>query len=216
MKCHWPVSFQGTDETFRREPMTVAMNLHDEAPLDRTTFDEMLVDMLPQLRMIARRLAAESTEASDLVQETCRRAIEARHQFRRGTNALAWLSRILRNIFYDNRRHDRPEISIETLALEAHPAEPIALWRRVSDEEYWAAVRSLPPSAQTTYRRCAIDGQPHQQMARALGVSPATVGVRLLRARTKIRAFLTQRLNAPSADDREAKPAALRRRPAMR
>ena len=156
--------------------------------------DELLVKALPRLASFARRLTQESAEAEDLVQETCRRAIEARAQFTVGTNALGWLSCILRNVFFDKRRRLCRETSLGNFEIESPAPEAMALWRQVSDEDIWGALSSLADCYQTTFRRHALEGQPYEQVARELSVSTSTVGVRINRARTKARAFLKKQL----------------------
>jgi RNA polymerase sigma-70 factor (ECF subfamily) len=168
-----------------------------DARLAQKEVSEMLVALLPQLRRYARHLADDDAEAEDLVQETCRRALEARSQFRPGSNALAWLRRILRNKFLDDRRRALHDVCLDDVRLEAAAPPAISLWRQVSDEEFQAAVNALPSQYRMTYRRHALEGQPYQQIAQEAGISPQTVGVRLLRARTKVRAILVQRLAEP-------------------
>jgi RNA polymerase sigma-70 factor (ECF subfamily) len=192
--------------------MTAAMNSEcEDTVLDNVTFDRMLVDLLPQLGRFSCRLVGETAEARDLVQETCRRAIESRSHFKAGTNGLAWLCRILHNACRDNRRRAHREVSLEGHSFEAKPSEPIALWRHVSDEEVLSALASLPDPYRATYQRQMVEGQPYEQIARELGVSPATVGVRLLRSRAKIRVFLELRLQTREEHETDVSSVSRRR-----
>jgi len=179
--------------------VTAAIQMGDgdedaDARIEAREFNRMLVELLPQVRRYARYLADDEAEADDLVQETCRRALEARSQFTPRSNGLAWLRRILYNNFQDGRRRARREVPVDDMPLEAAALPAISLWRRVSDEEVEGAVNALPHRYRLTYRRHALEGHPYQQIAQEMGISPQTVGVRLLRARSKVRAMLVQRL----------------------
>ena len=64
---------------------------------------------MPQARNLlrfARRLTSDPAAAEDLVQETLMRAWRGFDQFRGGTNARAWLFRILLNTFYGQGRQE--------------------------------------------------------------------------------------------------------------
>src|ERR1700733_4365501 len=64
---------------------------------------------LAALLRVARRLTPEPTSADDLVQETMLLAWRGFRQFQPGTNARAWLFRILFNVFHGEGRKRRAE-----------------------------------------------------------------------------------------------------------
>ena len=72
-----------------------------------TTFADDVVQNLPRLEGFARRLAGNRSFADDLVQETVLRALVHADQFRPGTNLLAWLTTILRNAYFNEKRRQR-------------------------------------------------------------------------------------------------------------
>src|SRR5215469_6967329 len=72
-----------------------------------TTFRDDVVQHLPPLESFARRLAGNASVADDLVQETVLRALTHAHQFRPGTNLLAWLMTILRNTYFNEKRREK-------------------------------------------------------------------------------------------------------------
>jgi RNA polymerase sigma-70 factor, ECF subfamily len=85
-----------------------------ETPGQRGTRFER--DMLPYRRQIyaaAWRMTGNPADAEDLVQETFLKAYASFEQFEPGTNAKAWLYRILTNIFVRNcrKRHREPQPS---------------------------------------------------------------------------------------------------------
>jgi RNA polymerase sigma-70 factor (ECF subfamily) len=151
--------------------------------------------LIPDLERAARRLESH-VEAQDLVQETCRRALESHDQFSSGSNMRAWLLRILRNLHRDRSRRVWREIfagdTIEV--LPTRDPDPTPAWVRVSDDDLALAIESLSPPYRMAYLLHAVQGHPYSFIAGKLGIPPGTVGTRLLRARTQLRRFLSQRL----------------------
>jgi RNA polymerase sigma-70 factor (ECF subfamily) len=66
-----------------------------------------IVALLPRLRRFARGLSGSASEADDLVQGTCERALRAIESWQRGTRLDSWLFRILRNLWIDDLRKKR-------------------------------------------------------------------------------------------------------------
>ena len=170
----------------------------DRPPLDNRQFMWMLVENLPELSGYARRLSGRTAEAHDLVQETCRRAIESRSRFTVGSDMRAWLCCILRNLHRDRLRR----LSRETLVADNEmqfatpPPEPPPSWARVSDDDFALAIESLHPQYRAAFVLHEIDGRSYGEIARQLQVPSSTVGTRILRARQNMRTFLLRRLGA--------------------
>jgi len=155
------------------------------------SFPAEVVACLPRLRLLAVRLAGRN-EADDLVQATVLRALEKRRQFqRRGPDDLYfWMSRILRHLHLDGWRQRRCQVVVDLddrLAAEA--SREIAPWRFVADEELAAAIGALPERLRQTYTLFAR-GLSYAAISRRLKVSPRTVGVRIFRARSRLRQTL--------------------------
>ena len=81
-------------------------------------FGKAIVELKTVLFRSARRLTKNDTDGEDLVQDTLIRAWAARHQFEPGTNLIAWLMRIQRNLFITSKRRDRREVRLETDVIE--------------------------------------------------------------------------------------------------
>jgi RNA polymerase sigma-70 factor (ECF subfamily) len=68
---------------------------------------------LDHLYRLALHFVRESNEAKDLVQETYSRAIGSYEQFSPGSNMKAWLTKILCNFFFHDRKQKRKWVSAE-------------------------------------------------------------------------------------------------------
>jgi RNA polymerase sigma-70 factor (ECF subfamily) len=148
----------------------------------------------PLLERIARRLTRNSAEADDLVQETCRRALDGATGFSPGTDLKAWLSCILRNIHRDHQRRCSREVLIAALGehLAERAAEESPRWKHVTDEDIVAAFESLPSLCGQVYILFTFEGLPYSEIARKLAIPCNTVGTRLRRARLWLRHFLSE------------------------
>ena len=72
-----------------------------------TSFESEALPHVDRLFRLAMWFERNRSEAEDLVQETLMRAWRGFDQFRGGTNARAWLFRILLNTFYGQGRKGR-------------------------------------------------------------------------------------------------------------
>ena len=67
-------------------------------------FNEEIIPHLDSLYNFAIRLTADESDAEDLVQDTIVKAFRFFDSYEKGTNAKAWLFRILKNSFINNYR----------------------------------------------------------------------------------------------------------------
>lgn len=154
---------------------------------------------LDALHRLARHLTRGAAEAEDLVQETYARALRGSAGFTPGTHLRAWLFRILRNAFLDQRRREG-RIPIEPSAEEEASNRPdpaaaegflrgdaeLERLRRVVGEEIEAALRTLSEDARTVVL-LDVEGLSEVEISEAMGCAPGTVKSRLSRARAALR-----------------------------
>lgn len=177
-----------------------------------------------RLLTYAKMLLGDESGAEDLVQDTLERALRASHRFRSGTNAGAWLTRIMKNLFTDRYRHKVAvrEISLETtiagLAAEA-PREPTYL-DVLTNRDVLAALADVGARLRETFVLRHVDGLSYEEIAARFGVPMSTIGTRLRRARLRLRRIIEARLaeaggplvisltRAQDAPGRHADPAA--------
>src|ERR1700749_597862 len=80
-----------------------------DQPVDRrepvsARFSDQLIAALPRLRRFARGLTGSASEADDLVQAACERALAREHQFQEGTRFDSLMFRIVQTIWSDQLR----------------------------------------------------------------------------------------------------------------
>jgi RNA polymerase sigma-70 factor, ECF subfamily len=138
------------------------------------------------LLRVARRLTSNSPAAEDLVQDCLLLAWKNFHQFRPGTNARAWLFRILFNAFCAHGRRLRKAPSMVPLTAEAKTVSP-SLDQTM---EVSQALDGLPLDHRTVLLLGVVEGFTCGEMAEILSVPVGTVMSRISRARQAMRAKL--------------------------
>ena len=145
-------------------------------------------------------LSRNSTEAEDLVQETCLRALRAIGRLRADGSVKSWLFTILRNIWLNQLRQRRttPDL-IELDADENGAYEPVDAGRdpytahanRVEREQVRAAIQQLPLDFREIILLREYEELSYQEIAALLDCPPGTVMSRLARARARLRDLLS-------------------------
>jgi len=162
----------------------------------RREFDEAVLTHLDELFGTAVRLTRSRSDAEDLVQEAVMRAWTFWDRFEPGTNARAWMHRILMNTFINGYRRKKRERDMLALArIEAH-ARPRAVHesRRARQEglgdEVEAALAALPEEFRAVVLLVDHNDLTYKEVADVLDCPIGTVMSRLHRARR----LLKQRL----------------------
>jgi len=156
--------------------MTVSMS-------DGDAFKNALIDHLPHLLAFAQMMTRDRVLAEDLVQDTILLALANRQQFQPGSNLRAWLTVILRNRFFNERRrsHRRAEIGMEAAGW----AEAIVGGQEASVmlSEFQRAFRLLPPEQREALVLVGASGFSYPEAAAIAGCPTGTVKSRVARAR---------------------------------
>jgi RNA polymerase sigma-70 factor (ECF subfamily) len=152
---------------------------------------------LDALYTFAWRLAQEPTAAEDLVQETFARCLTSGHGFVPGSNLKAWLFRVLRNVFIDQRRREgrnpvRPAlVDPPEFDLTADSGTDPEQLRHLQTQEVDAALQGLPEE-QRSVVLLDLEGFSELEIADVMACAPGTVKSRLSRARAALRAQLQE------------------------
>jgi RNA polymerase sigma-70 factor, ECF subfamily len=151
---------------------------------------QSLPSLLPRLWRFALRLTRNPTDAEDLVQRTCVRALERRGQWQTGSVLLSWLFAIMQSIWLNELRvlQRRREGSLsdsefQDVEFEAHTGDPE---HQLLCRQVFEAVESLPEAQRSVMLLVAVEGLGYQEAADVLGVPIGTVMSRLARARSTV------------------------------
>jgi RNA polymerase sigma-70 factor (ECF subfamily) len=151
----------------------------------RTRFSDQLIAVLPRLRRFARGLTGSASEADDLVQAACERALARQHQFQEGTRFDSWMFRIVQTIWIDqirarDVRKEDAEVAEERLGSD----EPVRrVEARLALDEVRRAVDRLPPDQRTVLLLVTVEGLSYKEAADVARVPVGTIMSRLARAR---------------------------------
>jgi RNA polymerase sigma-70 factor, ECF subfamily len=135
----------------------------------------------------AMTLSHKSTEAEDLVQETCLRALRAIDGLRPQGNVKSWLLTILRTLWLNQvRRRTAPDL-IEPGAVQ----DPHAVYAHATEQEQMrAAIQLLPLEFREIILLREYEELSYQEIAAVLNCPSGSVATRLARARSKLRELL--------------------------
>jgi len=176
-----------------------------ETPQQRAgRFEREVFRYRAQLYSVALRLTRNQADADDLVQETLTRAYASFGRFEPGTNAKAWLFRILTNTFISGcrkRQHEPQPLPISDLqdwqlARAACPppsglrSPDTEVLDKLPDPRLQRALHQLPGHFRTAVYLADIEGYGMKEIADIMGTPIGTVTSRLYRARRQLRALL--------------------------
>lgn len=183
-------------------------------------FEAELMPVIDALYNFAYRLTLDEDDANDLVQETYLKAYRFFDYFEQGTNAKAWLFRILKNSFInDFRRKSKQPAKVDYSEIEGYynseevESEADAggsttdLRVQVSQEligdEVARALNSLPIDFRTVIILCDLEGFTYEEMAKILDIPIGTVRSRLHRARQSLKEKLSRYARSMGYSDDE-------------
>ena len=161
-------------------------------------FEREIIPHRNELYGAAFRYTKNARDAEDLVQETMLRALAAWQRFIPGSNARAWLHRILTNNFINSyrQRKNRRRFATETgedaaVALHGEDVERSAdprrqLFKNELGDEVTSALNSLGHDYRQVVVLADLQGTHYQEIAKTLDVPVGTVMSRLFRARRKL------------------------------
>ena len=140
-----------------------------------------------RLYRLARRMAATTEDARDLVQETFLRAARSPGSVPQGAQPEeAWLVRVLVNVCRDGwrKRATRARLGGESTLSPLPPSDPERAM--MARHIIWAALNQLPPRRRAAIVMYELDGLQIAEIARLLGISAVTVRWHLSRGRHEL------------------------------
>ena len=162
-------------------------------------FDNEFMPHIDSMYNFAFRLTFDEDDAKDLVQDTYLKAYRFISSFQEGTNAKAWLYRILKNSFInDYRKKSKQPAKVDYQEVEQFynsedtPREAtvdlrLETTRDMIGDEITNALNSLAIDFRTVIILCDLEGFTYEEMAKILDIPIGTVRSRLHRARNLLR-----------------------------
>jgi RNA polymerase sigma-70 factor (ECF subfamily) len=167
-------------------------------------FKASMTPHMDQMYNYAMYLTGEREEANDLLQETFLKAYRFYDKYEEGTNAKAWLYRIMRNTYINEYRRVKrlpdlvefdEQISAPYFASSAQRG-PVQFEGELFGDEIATAIARLPEKFKSVIMLRDIEDLPYEEIAEALDIPVGTVRSRLHRAR----ALLFDRLKGYAED----------------
>ncbi|HQQ97733.1 MAG TPA: sigma-70 family RNA polymerase sigma factor [Cyclobacteriaceae bacterium] len=164
-------------------------------------------EFLPHINSMynfAYRLALDRDDAKDLVQDTYFKAFRFIESFQRGTNAKAWLFRILKNSFINEYRKKVKEPNkVDYQEVESYynsdevdrvitPDLRVDALKDMIGDEISNALNALDVDFRTVIILCDLEGFKYEEMAKILDIPIGTVRSRLHRARQLLKEKLSE------------------------
>ena len=152
------------------------------------------------LLTFAFHLTLYDSSAEDLVQETFMKAWRFIEKYDRGTNAKAWLFKIMKNAFInDYRKKAKQPTKVDyeeiIISLDDDNDTPLSSYVDLREEmlenlmgdEVTEAINALPIDSRTVILLCDIEGFTYEEIAKIIDTPVGTVRSRLHRARNQLK-----------------------------
>ncbi len=162
-------------------------------------FEKEFLPHIDALKTFAYHLAYDENDANDLVQETYLKAFRFIDKYDEGTNAKAWLFKILKNAYINEyrKKSKRPtKVDFEDI-VSYHDSETKVLpgyldlreeiFKNMMGDEVTIAINSLPIDFRTVLLLCDVEGFTYEEISKIIDVPIGTVRSRLFRARNMLK-----------------------------
>lgn len=148
-----------------------------------------LVKLLPRLRRYAMTLTGNPSEADELVQEVCLRALSRAHQWDTSQPLARWVFRITHNMWISETRKRKVRTGQGTVqANETVELKTITTGESTTiASEIGKTVLSLPPDLANTLLMVTVEGYSYKEAAAHFDVPIGTIMSRISRARSALR-----------------------------
>jgi len=180
-------------------PMTVEAE-------DRARFEALVSEHLDSLYGSALRLTRNRAAAEDLIQDTFLKAWRSFHTFQAGTNARAWLYKILMNAYIDSYRRssrepemvDHEDVGDFYLYAKAQESDQYrragdpeeVLLSQIMDADVKSALEQVPEPFRAAVILADLEEFSYREIAEILGIPIGTVMSRLYRGRRHLQKLL--------------------------
>ena len=176
---------------------------HYSDPEKQSIFNNEFMPHINSMYNFAYRLTLDSDDAKDLLQDTYLKAYRFIDSFQKGTNAKAWLFRILKNSFInDYRKKSKEPSKVDYQEVESYynsedvdrqitPDLRVEALKDMIGDEISNALNALDVDFRTVIILCDLEGFKYEEMAKILDIPIGTVRSRLHRARNLLKEKLS-------------------------
>ncbi|MEM6636083.1 MAG: RNA polymerase sigma factor [Pseudomonadota bacterium] len=185
-----------------------------DAPLTRHTLDLFIADirefflsnelkrdliaLLPRLRRFARSLTRSATEADDLVQEACLRALSRHDQWDPTQPLDRWMFRITRNLWISEIR--KRQVRLGQGQVDAEDATELVSPETGEDtlaaRELRRHIEALPEDLSAILLTVSVEGYSYAEAAELFDIPIGTVMSRIHRARKSLAQLIAEPVGA--------------------
>ncbi len=177
-------------------------------------FEKELFPHADALNTFAFHLTYDDEFAKDLVQETYLKAYRFIDKYEKGTNAKAWLFKILKNAYINHyrKKSKRPsKVDFEDIVNyqdsdEASSSKYFDLREEIFEsmmgDEVTGAINSLPVDFRTVILLCDIEGFTYDEISKIIDIPTGTVRSRLFRARNMLKEKLKEYAESLGFEDK--------------
>lgn len=182
----------------------MVMTQENQAKRYEQIFEEEFMPQIDALYTFAYHLTYNEDDANDLVQETYLKAYRFIDKYIEGTNAKAWLFKILKNAFINQyrRKSKQPtKVDYEEI-INFHDEEDTnyssymdlreEMFQGMIGDEVTNAINALPVDFRVVILLCDIEGFTYEEISKIIDIPIGTVRSRLHRARNMLKEKLQE------------------------
>ena len=193
------------------------MALEETVPKSEKIFEKEFLPQIDALYTFAYHLTYDEDDANDLVQETYLKAFRFIDRYHEGTNAKAWLFKILKNAFINQYRKNSKQptkVDFEEI-ISFHDEENTSysgyldlreeMFEHMIGDEVTNAINSLPVDFRVVILLCDIEGFTYEEISKIVNIPIGTVRSRLHRARNMLKDRLREYASEMGYEDKRSK-----------
>lgn len=205
------------ENKYQEEETKEAEEVATATPEQMAIFNNELLPQIDALYNFAFHLCYNEADANDLVQEAYLKAFRFIDKYIPGTNAKAWLFKILKNAFINQyRKKSRRPTQVDYEEITSyHDSEDASyvdffdlrheIFQGMMGDEVTNAINALPIDFRTVILLCDIEGFTYEEISKIINIPIGTVRSRLHRARNMLKATLSEYAKSMGFKDKRGK-----------
>ncbi len=205
------------ENKYKEDEIKEAEDVATATPEQMAIFNNELLPQIDALYNFAFHLCYNEADANDLVQEAYLKAFRFIDKYIPGTNAKAWLFKILKNAFINQyRKKSRRPTQVDYEEITSyHDSEDASyvdffdlrheIFQGMMGDEVTNAINALPIDFRTVILLCDIEGFTYEEISKIIDIPIGTVRSRLHRARNMLKTTLSEYAKSMGFKDKRGK-----------